>query len=127
MGANLGHGPWDDDLRDVEQAYLDSGDFLVGEIDGRVVAMGGVREVEQGVGEVKRLRVEEQLQGRGFGEAMARALEQRGRELSFERLVADTTAKQQPAQRLLAKLGFVETHRKFVRELEIIFYTRELT
>jgi hypothetical protein len=26
MGANLGHGPWDDDIRDVEHAYLADGD-----------------------------------------------------------------------------------------------------
>jgi N-acetylglutamate synthase-like GNAT family acetyltransferase len=127
MEANLGIGPWDDDLLDVEHAYLDGGDFLVGELEGRVIAMAGVRHVKAGVGEVKRLRVEEGFQGRGFGETIARALEQRARELKFKRLITDTTVKQQPAQRLLAKLGFVETHRKVVRDLEVIFYERELT
>lgn len=127
MGANLGHGPWDDDLRDIEHAYLTDGDFLVGEFDGRVVAMGALRQVRPGVGEVKRLRVAEALQGQGFGEAMARAVEQRARELGFKRLIADTTVKQRPAQQLLAKLGFSETHRKVVRAPEIIFYERGLT
>jgi hypothetical protein len=41
VGAHLGAGPWDDDLDDIEGVYLESGgEFLVGELEGEVVAMG---------------------------------------------------------------------------------------
>jgi hypothetical protein len=41
VGAHLGTGPWDDDLCDIERLYLDgTGEFLVGELNGEIVAMG---------------------------------------------------------------------------------------
>jgi hypothetical protein len=46
VGAHLGNGPWDDDLHGIEAAYLEAGgEFLVGVLDGRVVAMGALRRV----------------------------------------------------------------------------------
>ncbi len=127
MAADLGAGPWDADLDDIEAAYLDGGEFLVGVRGDEVVAMGALRRVTEATADVKRLRVREELQGRGVGEAIARALERRARELRFRRLTADTTAKQVPAQRLLGKLGFHEVARKDVRGLEVIYYERELS
>jgi hypothetical protein len=39
-GAHAGDGPWDDDLRQIESAYLrGGGEFLVGALAGRVVAV----------------------------------------------------------------------------------------
>ena len=39
VGAHLGSGPWDDDLDDIENVYLDSGgEFLVGILDGKIVS-----------------------------------------------------------------------------------------
>ncbi len=50
----------------------------------------------------------------------------RARELGFKRLILDTTTEQAPAQGLYNKLGFRETCRRTARDLEIIFYEREL-
>jgi hypothetical protein len=47
-GAHAGHGPWDDDLRAIRSTYLDdAGEFLLGELDGEVVAIGALRRVSQ--------------------------------------------------------------------------------
>ncbi len=44
VGAHGGNGPWDEDVRRVEATYLaDGGEFLVGVLQGRVVAMGALR------------------------------------------------------------------------------------
>jgi GNAT superfamily N-acetyltransferase len=88
--------------------------------------MGGIRRIDEECAELKRLRVAQELQGRGIGEALARALDARARELGYRRLRLDTSEKQLPAQRLFAKLGFGETHRKPVRGLTFIFYEKEL-
>jgi hypothetical protein len=57
-GAHLGNGPWDDDLHEIEAAYLRSGgEFLVGVLDGKVVAMGTLRRISPGKAEIKRMRV----------------------------------------------------------------------
>jgi len=40
-GAYLGRGPWNDDIFAIEEVYLKhQGEFLVGECDGLLVAMG---------------------------------------------------------------------------------------
>jgi RimJ/RimL family protein N-acetyltransferase len=127
MNADLGVGPWDADLDAIEQAYLDAGgDFLVGELDGEVVAMAALRRVSEDTVEVKRLRVEQEFQGRGLGEQIARAVMGQARELGYTRVIADTSINQLPAQRLLAKLGFHETRRSIVLDLELIYYERDL-
>lgn len=126
MGADAGRGPWDDDLRDVEQTYLHTGDFLVGEVEGELVAMCALKRDHDGLAELKRLRVAQAHQRRGYGETIARTVVARARELGFHALLADTTTRQAPARRLLEKLGFRETHRRRLGELELVFYRLRL-
>jgi pimeloyl-ACP methyl ester carboxylesterase/GNAT superfamily N-acetyltransferase len=127
FGANAGEGPWDDDLHQIEDAYLRDGELLVGEVRGEVVAMGALRAASADVGELKRVRVAHPFQGRGIGEAISRALLDRAEELGFRRVILDTTTRQVPAQRLYEKLGFRETHRRLGHTgLELIFYERQL-
>jgi ribosomal protein S18 acetylase RimI-like enzyme len=111
-GAFAGNGPWDDDLRHVESAYLSNGgEFLVGALGGRVVAMGGLRRRSAEVAEVKRMRVHPEVQRRGYGRAILLALEQRARQLGYVRLVLDTTTRQRAAIALYRGHGFVVTGR----------------
>ncbi len=126
MGVDLGDGPWDDDLRNIEGAYRD-GEFLVGLIEGRVVAMGGIRRTSETVGEVRRIRIDPQFQGRGLGKSMMRSLEARARRAGFCRLTLDTTAKQEPARRLFEKCGFRESGMTESPDgSEIILYEKDL-
>ena len=46
VGAHLGSGSWDDDLDEIENVYFESGgEFLVGVLDGEVVAMGALMRI----------------------------------------------------------------------------------
>src|ERR671932_233091 len=68
VGAHLGSGPWDDDLDDIESVYLDSGgEFVVGVLDGKIVAMGALMRISPQKAELKRMRVKPGLQGLGYG------------------------------------------------------------
>jgi hypothetical protein len=61
-GVHGGHGPWEDDLRDIRTTYLDSGgEFLVGLTDGELVAMGGLLRHSPEEAEIKRMRVRPDL------------------------------------------------------------------
>ena len=54
-GAYLGRGPWDDDVYAIEEVYLkNGGEFLIGECDGLVVAMGALRRTGPQRAEIKR-------------------------------------------------------------------------
>jgi GNAT superfamily N-acetyltransferase len=125
VGAHLGSGPWDDDLEEIEGVYLESGgEFLVGILEGEVVAMGAIKRVSPDVAEVKRMRVRPGLQGRGYGQAMLDALHRRAVGLGYSTLHLDTTVQQRVARRLYLKNGYREVGRGSIGPFDCIFYER---
>ena len=128
VGAHAGHGPWDDDLQSIAAVYLDSdGEFLVGELDSALVAMGALRRIGPRRAEVKRMRVEPAYQRRGFGEFILRSLEDRALELGVRELQLDTTTVQTAAERLYRKHGYVETGRGQLGGQELIMFEKRLS
>jgi RimJ/RimL family protein N-acetyltransferase len=125
-GDSPGNPPWDDDLHDIRHIYFPTGDFLVGELDGQIVAMGAIRRKDDGCAEVRRMRVHPAHQRRGFGQRIIDALQQRARNLGYARLVLDTTVQQVAAQRFYEKNGFVRTGRGRFGRFRVIFYEKLL-
>lgn len=140
VGAYIEGAP-EPDLEDVEDTYLAAGgEFLVGTLDGRIVAMGAVRppkwyitelvDCGDGTAELKRLRVDPVHQRRGFGRALLDALTERARELGFEELVLDTTPGQTGAQRFFEANGFRRIGRDEIEgpdgPIELLLYRKRL-
>jgi ribosomal protein S18 acetylase RimI-like enzyme len=135
-GAYLGRGPWDDDVYAIEELYLKNhGEFLVGEYDGLLVAMGALKRTSPERAEVKRMRVHPDYQGRGYGQLMLDELEARARALGYRTLHLDTSPLQVAAQRLYEKNGFREVGRDTYRQwidkdtsqpLGVILYEKQL-
>jgi GNAT superfamily N-acetyltransferase len=127
-GAYHGPGPWDDDLQDVPVAYLNSGgEFLIGVLDGVAVAMGAVRRLTDTQGEIKRMRVLPEFQGRGYGRAILAALEQFAVAAGMTTLILETGAVLVGAQQLYLSNGWVETQRGTVEGLPCIYFEKQLT
>lgn len=127
VGAYAGDGPWDDDVRHIESAYLNNhGEFLVGRWEGRIVAMGALRRTDERRAEIKRMRVQSDFQGRGFGQSILMALEARARELGYTTLHLDTSTIQVAAQKLYLKNGYQEIERRMHLGMLCIFYEKEL-
>ena len=127
VGVHLGNGPWDDDLKQIREVYLDQGgEFLIGQYQNKLVAMGALRKTSEDRAEVKRMRVHPDYQGKGFGQAIYDQLENRARDLGYTTLHLDTSIKQQPAQKLYLKNGFSEVRRGMIQTLEVIFYEKKL-
>lgn len=81
ISAHPGNGQWDRDLQCVEAEYLATGgEFYVGVIDERIVAMGALKRLTAGCAEIKRMRVDPRMQRRGLGAQMLRALERSAQE-----------------------------------------------
>ncbi|MFB6139223.1 MAG: GNAT family N-acetyltransferase, partial [Halosimplex sp.] len=106
----------DRNLRNVEPEYLDAGgEFLVGEVDGEIVAMGAVQptagvdhhETDPQTAVVRRMHVDPDSQRRGHGAALLRELETPAADLGFERLVLDTTVDQESAIGLYESFDYV--------------------
>lgn len=119
---------YDDDFPRINELYLAAGgDFLVGELDGRVVAMGGLRPVAPEVAEMCRLRVHPEFQRRGFGAEMLTALEARAVALGFHSVRGDTTLNQNAALALYERHGWRELSREQVGSLVVIYGEKRLT
>ena len=108
--AHPGNGPWDDDLHDIEGHYLSpGGSFLVGLVDGKIVAMGALKRMDGTAGEIKRMRVAPHYQGRGYGQAVLLALEYLAQKMGLSKLELETTDVQPAAQQLYKQNGYRET------------------
>ena len=85
------------------------GVFLVGYEDGRPVAIGGLRPLDEpGVCEIKRMYVVPDARSRGAGRALLAALEDAARELGYERVRLDAGPEQRASKVLFARTGYVE-------------------
>ena len=128
VGAHAGNGPWDDDLHKIEEVYLDNGgEFLVGLLAGRILAMGAIRRVTGEKAEVKRMRVHPDYQRRGLGQQILTALEARAREIGYRTLVLDTAVVQTAAQQLYLKNGFREIGRTVLAGFDAILFEKQLS
>ena len=119
---------WDRDLDDIETVYLRTGgEFLVGEIDDVIVAMGGVRLNDDGSATLKRMRVHPRFQRRGYGRELLRRLEEIARQKGVRRMVLDTLPVQSAALTLYVSSGYVETKRGERDDIELVFMEKSLT
>lgn len=110
-------GAPDEDLRDVHEHYLEAGgEFLVGVVDGTIVATGAYArpspwkdqyvDLAGRTAELTRMRVDPEHHGQGFGSAIYRELERRGREDGYEAFVLDTGAENDVARGFYESFGF---------------------
>jgi GNAT superfamily N-acetyltransferase len=129
VGLRPGDGVYyDDDLARVEEIYLHAGgEFLVGEVQATVAAIGGLRRVNAGTAEMVRLRVRPDQQGRGYGAAIVTVLEERAVELGYRTLHADTTVKQPVALELYRSSDWQEINRKVTGATVTVYFEKHLT
>lgn len=127
-GADLGDGPWDDDLAQIERVYLNQqGEFLVGVIDERVVAMGALRRISAERAEIKRMRVHPDFQRRGFGQIILTALETSAIALGYKELHLHTTTLQVAALQFYHKNGFKQLgETRMIQNMTVIFFEKAL-
>lgn len=82
--------------------------FLLAHDQGRLAGGVGLRRLEAGVCEMKRLYVYDQFKGIGAGRRLCAALIDEARRLGFERMRLDTLERMEAAIGLYRSLGFVE-------------------
>lgn len=121
-------GPWDDDFKNIATVYLESGgDFLVGELDGSIVATGALRRIDAEIGEIKRMRVLPLYQRRGFGQQVLDALERRAMGVGLSTLELDTTAGQVAARAFYGKNGYLVVATRQSPHAEQVIFRKTLS
>ena len=102
-------GPQDPDRTSTvaaEEMAPPHGAFVVLYEDGAPVAGGGLRRLEDGVGEIKRMFVVPSARGRGHGRRVLAALEAAAAELGYLRLRLDTAQSMTVAIALYRGAGY---------------------
>jgi GNAT superfamily N-acetyltransferase len=84
------------------------GAFVAVYEDGVAVAGGGVKRLQDGIGEIKRMYVAPAARGRGVSRLLLAGLEDVARELGYSRLRLDTGEHQHAALRLYPSAGYSE-------------------
>jgi len=115
------------DLRDIEKVYFnDGGEFLVGLLEGRVIAMGGFQRVSDTSAELRRMRIQPDLQGQGYGTQLLRELERLALQSGIYTLSFETARARPLTLEFYHKHGYQETGHGFYGKVETVHFSKTL-
>jgi GNAT superfamily N-acetyltransferase len=115
------------DLNAIEHFYLrGGGEFLLGFLDDRLVAMGGYKRTSPDTAELRRMRVTPELQGLGHGKAVLRELEKCAREAGIRHLHVQAPLSRTFTLNFLRKYGYQETGRSHYGDVETVQFEKTL-
>jgi len=127
VGTRIEDPSLDEDLGRIEEVYLaGGGEFLVGTVGGRTLAMGALKRTSGRRAEVKRMRVRPGCWRRGYGREMLSALERRAAELGYVTLHLDTTVGQTPRGGCTGRTGSAGGTPRPLGGFECVFYEKDL-
>lgn len=114
LGVNTEKKRRHKDFDSITDIYLkNGGGFLIGEVDGKIVAMGGLKKTGiDDVGEIVRMRVDPDTQHLGYGKQILQALETQALQLGYHRLTLSTSSLQIAALAFYPKMGYTEIRKE---------------
>ena len=129
LGGKLAENDSGLDIDDIESAYLrsDGDHFWVAEADdGEIVGMVGVQHHEQGVGEIRRLRVKHDLRRRGIGSMLMEKALKFCQDKGYLKITLDTFMEREPAIKLFEKFRFKHSRTKNLAGKELLYFYLDL-
>jgi GNAT superfamily N-acetyltransferase len=128
-GFTLGMSQQQDeaDLVAVEDIYLRSrGEFLLGLMGERLIAMGGFKRLSDELAELRRMRIARDLQGQGYGTIMLRELERRAFQAGIRTLCLDTARRRPLTLEFYRKHGYQESGQSFYGAVKTVQFSKTL-
>ncbi|HEV2293986.1 MAG TPA: GNAT family N-acetyltransferase [Tepidisphaeraceae bacterium] len=129
VGGRIAENDTGLDIDDIEQAYMNSPEshFWVAQgDDGEVWGMIGVQGHEEGVGEIRRLRVAQEHRRRGIGSALVEQALKFCKDRGYIKIALDTFMEREPAIRLFEKFHFRHSRTRQVNSKEILHFYLDL-
>ncbi|MDC0713989.1 helix-turn-helix domain-containing GNAT family N-acetyltransferase [Stigmatella sp. ncwal1] len=106
-----GFDPGDAATTDAASMGAGAGVFVVATSDGQPVACGGVQQIGDGIGEIKRMWVHPEWRGAGLGSRMLRHLEDEAARLGHTRICLDTHDTLTEAIAMYERAGYLPVER----------------
>jgi ribosomal protein S18 acetylase RimI-like enzyme len=135
VGGKLAENDSGLDIDDIEQAYMSmpGNHFWVAETTavsdgkpGEVVGMIGVQHHEEGLGEIRRLRVRQDMRRQGIGSGLVEQALQFCQENNYLKITLDTFLEREPAIRLFEKFRFKHSRSRNVAGKELMYFYLDL-
>jgi GNAT superfamily N-acetyltransferase len=130
LAVDLSFQAFEQELASLPGSYAPpAGRLLLARVGGDTAGSVGLRQLEAGSCEMKRLWVEPGFGGRGLGRALAQAAIEAARAIGYARMRLDTIPARMPAaQHLYRSLGFREIAPYYQNPLEgVVMLELELT
>jgi ribosomal protein S18 acetylase RimI-like enzyme len=131
LGGKIAENDTGLDIDDIEQAYMtsDGSHFWVAEQQGdawQIVGMIGVQQHDDGVGEIRRLRVRQDCRRRGIGSALVETALKFCRDRGYLKIALDTFMEREPAIKLFEKFHFRHSRTRSVMGKEVMHFYLDL-
>ena len=81
------------------------------EVDGLAVGMGALKQLNESIGEIKRMYIRPSYRGNGFGNQIYRKLENQAKDNGYKQLRLDTAKFLEAAFHIYTKMGYREVNR----------------
>lgn len=129
LGGKIADNDTGWDIDDIGACYMKprGNHFWVAEAPSQtVVGTIGVQHHDEGVGEVRRLRVHPEFRRRGIGAALLEAAVRFCQERNYLKVTLDTYVEREPAFRLFEKFGFRHHRTRDIAGRELIYFYLDL-
>jgi ribosomal protein S18 acetylase RimI-like enzyme len=135
IGGRLAENDTGLDIDDIDQAYMRTpgNHFWVAETTpvadgkaGEVVGMIGVQHHEEGLGEIRRLRVRHDMRRKGIGSGLVEQALKFCQENNYLKITLDTFMEREPAIRLFEKFSFKHSRSRNVAGKELMYFYLDL-
>ena len=125
LGGTLAANDSGLDIDDIHAAYMRSpgNHFWIAKLDdGKIVGMIGVQQSEDGVGEIRRLRVDKEYRRRGIGSKLVEQALRWCESQNYLKITLDTFMDREPAIKLFEKFRFRLNRTREVNGRELLYF-----
>ncbi len=128
LGGKLAENDTGLDIDDIESAYMRPGNhFWVAETPGgQIVGMIGVQHHDQGAGEIRRLRVRQDMRRRGIGTKLIEHAVKFCHDQQYLKVTLDTFVERDAAIRLFEKFRFRHSRTRSMAGKELMYFYLDL-
>jgi len=115
------------DLMAIEDVYVrGGGEFLLGFIGDRLVAMGGFKPLSNSIAELRRMRITRDFQGQGLGTKLLQDLEQRAFRSGIRTMCLEVARRRPLTLKFYRQHGYQESGRSLYGAVETVEFHKVL-